>query len=394
MTIVEEEIMNHNEDLEVEIGNGGEDGDDPYDYPIDDEAGSDVDEPPHTGNPEVAEWMSLTNHPAPTVSKIRGCLRRIAGRGRSNITIMVLGKASVGKSSTVNSVYASGVTQAVPFHMITYQPHAPLVVRKKADGVVLTMIDTPGLIESDTVSETGLKRIAHQAKSYPVDVVIFVDRVDMHQPDELDRQMMNGLTRMFGSGIWSRMVIGLTRADIKDPVPGQTYDSMINRRVEGIREIMRKAGGRDAPLPYVLIENSDRCQRNAAGEKVLENGVTWIPAFFEKVVDKALLFPAPYRYDPKTVNIQKEMFTKFCIIPMILLVQVLAKFLILDRVIADDGLKGDRYGPFDMNQREYEKERLAQMKSGHKAIRRSAVQQREREISLEDEISESDEEED
>ena len=55
MTIVEQEIMNHNEDLEVEIGNGGEDGDDPYDYPIDDEAGSDVDEPPHTGHPNALQ---------------------------------------------------------------------------------------------------------------------------------------------------------------------------------------------------------------------------------------------------------------------------------------------------------------------------------------------------
>lgn len=46
------------------------------------------------------------------------------------------------------------MAQAIPFHMITYQTAQALVVRKKADGVVLTVIDTPGLIESDAVSET------------------------------------------------------------------------------------------------------------------------------------------------------------------------------------------------------------------------------------------------
>lgn len=56
-----------------------------------------------------------------------------------------------------------------------------------------------------------------------MDVVLFVDRVDMHQPDDLDVEMMKGLARMFGKEIWSRVVIGLTRADIKDPIPGQTY---------------------------------------------------------------------------------------------------------------------------------------------------------------------------
>lgn len=61
----------------------------------------------------------------------------------------------------------------------------------------------------------------------------------------------------------------------------------------------------------------------------------------------------------------------------------------MDRVIAHDGMKGDQYGPFDDRQREYEKQRLSD-KSGHKAIRRSSVPAQ-REASLEDEISESDE---
>lgn len=62
---------------------------------------------------------------------------------------------------------------------------------------------------------------------------MFVDRLDMTKPDELDLQMMAGLTRTFGADIWSRMVIGLTRADMKDPNPGQTFGK---NPVKGIKD--------------------------------------------------------------------------------------------------------------------------------------------------------------
>ena len=38
--------------------------------------------------------------------------------------------------------------------MISSQIGSPLVVRKKTDGITLTVIDTPGLVESDAVSDT------------------------------------------------------------------------------------------------------------------------------------------------------------------------------------------------------------------------------------------------
>ena len=98
---------------------------------------------------------------------------------------------------------------------------------------------------------------------------------------------------------------------------------MINRRVEGIRDSMRRCGGRHSDLPYVLIENSERCQRNAAGEKILENGVTWIPSFFETVVNVAQTFPTGYKYNARMVDRNHQLFQKFCIIPAVLVVQVI-----------------------------------------------------------------------
>lgn len=97
---------------------------------------------------------------------------------------------------------------------------------------------------------------------------------------------------------------------------------MIEKRVNGIREAMRRAGARDAELPYVLIENNDRCRRNAAGERVLDGRIAWIPAFFETVVEVAQSFSSAYKYNPKSVNKHQQFITKFCIIPLVLLTQV------------------------------------------------------------------------
>lgn len=59
----------------------------------------------------------------------------------------------MGKSHTANSLYAERVAQVVPFHMVSYTNVQPVVVRKKSQGVVFTAIDTPGLVETDGVSE-------------------------------------------------------------------------------------------------------------------------------------------------------------------------------------------------------------------------------------------------
>lgn len=238
---------------------------------------------------------------------------------------MFIGKAAVGKSTTINSLFATEIVDLPPFGDLTPDRPHPLVIRKRAADVSFTVIDAQGLIDSDQVSETGVKRIAFHTRNLPVDVVLFLDRFDIPQPDELDFQIMQALTKTFGREIWSRMMIGLTRADMRDFARGQSYAGMVQSRVEGIRKLMRKAGAKDAQLPFVLIENSEACQRNSNGEKVLQNGEIWIPAMFEKIVEIALCFNQAYRYNPKMVNRRQNLIIKFCWIPLVFAAQV--KFL-------------------------------------------------------------------
>lgn len=55
----------------------------------------------------------------------------------------------MGKSSTANSLYNEQVAQIRSFQQDASQPE---IIRRTANGFELTLIDTPGLLESDTVS--------------------------------------------------------------------------------------------------------------------------------------------------------------------------------------------------------------------------------------------------
>lgn len=66
----------------------------------------------------------------------------------------MIGRAGSGKSTTINSIFGSNVAHVIAFHMITFQNVQPLIIRKKSAGIEFTVIDTPGIVESDTVSET------------------------------------------------------------------------------------------------------------------------------------------------------------------------------------------------------------------------------------------------
>ncbi|MCH93758.1 translocase of chloroplast 34-like, partial [Trifolium medium] len=43
-----------------------------------------------------------------------------------------------------------------------------------------------------------------------------------------------------------------------------------------------------AAIPVVLIENSGRCNKNESDEKVLPNGIAWIPHLVQTITEVAL----------------------------------------------------------------------------------------------------------
>lgn len=67
-------------------------------------------------------------------------------------------------------------------------------------------------------------------------------------------------------------------------------ESFLTRRLDALQRALQGAGA-GGPLPYVLIENSSKCNTNEASEKVLPNGSVWLPQLMRKVSYVTLATP-------------------------------------------------------------------------------------------------------
>lgn len=59
-------------------------------------------------------------------------------------------------------------------------------------------------------------------------------------------------------------------------------ESFLARRLDMLQRALQGAGA-GGPLPYVLIDNSSKCNTNDNSEKVLPNGTVWLPQLMRKV---------------------------------------------------------------------------------------------------------------
>ncbi|KAK4353142.1 hypothetical protein RND71_028660 [Anisodus tanguticus] len=238
----------------------------------------------------IREWVGFQQFPSATQSKLLELIGKLKQESGSTLTVLVMGKGGVGKSSTVNSILGE---RAVAVSAFQSETPRPVMVSRSWEGFTLNIIDTPGLVEGGYVNDQALDLIKRFLLNKTIDVLLFVDRLDTYRVDNLDRQIVKAITDSFGKEIWHRGLVVLTHAQVSPP-DGLSYDEFTSRRSEALSKIVRLGARRRkqevkaSSIPIVCVENSGRCNKNELDEKILPNGTAWIPNLVQTISEVVL----------------------------------------------------------------------------------------------------------
>ena len=215
------------------------------------------------GQPAAKEWVGLQSMPAQTQQSLMEVLNRLREKGQEEMTVMFVGKQGTGKSSTLNSVLNERVRASAPF-----QPESltPVLAARRAAGFTLTLLDTPGLLEGDSVSARGIgiMKMALSDARVKVHAVVYLDRLDNWRVDNSDRAIFKALAENFGMDIWERTVLGFSHGQLS-PSNGMPYEQYVAGRAEAMRSI-RKTLGNQA-LPHAIVESGAGAPPTGVGRR-------------------------------------------------------------------------------------------------------------------------------
>ena len=167
-----------------------------------------------------------------------------------------MGKNGVGKSSTCNSIMGEKVFAASAFQ--APQTGEPQMVSRQASGFTLRVIETPGLLDGDTVHEEHLNALGEFVSDKVIDAVLYVDRLDTYRLQTTDTQIMEALTTRFGPHVWDITTFVLTHGNVPPP-SGLSYEQFVARRHD-ILKVRRYVAQRRSHLSMQLADSA--CAHN------------------------------------------------------------------------------------------------------------------------------------
>ncbi|WJX96172.1 hypothetical protein P8452_77411 [Trifolium repens] len=202
-----------------------------------------------------------------------------------SLNILVLGKSGVGKSATINSIFGDTMVMTDAFEPSTTSVKE---VSGTIDGVKIRILDTPGLrspMKEQAFNRKILSSVKRYMKKFPLDVILYVDRVDIQSTHLNDLPILRSITSALGPSIWQHTILTLTHAastSLDGPSGSPlSYEVLVAQKSYLVQQSIIKAVGDQCQLssnfmcPVSLIENHPFYGKNIFGESVLPNGLRW-----------------------------------------------------------------------------------------------------------------------
>ncbi|XP_057866199.1 translocase of chloroplast 34, chloroplastic-like [Cryptomeria japonica] len=182
---------------------------------------------------QAREWMGIQQFPIATQNALYGLLSKLKQEDVNSLTILVIGKDGVGKSSTVNSLVGERVVA---------EAMRPVLCSRSRAGFTLNITDTPRLIEGGFVNDHALDLIKRFLTNKIIDVLLYVDRLDSYRVDNLDKQIIKVISDTFGKQIWQRSLVVFTHSQLSPP-NGLSYADFVKRRSTALHNAILEAAG-------------------------------------------------------------------------------------------------------------------------------------------------------
>lgn len=198
------------------------------------------------------------------------------GPGKSERSILVLGKVSSGKSTLINTMFPEKVAKKSSAATPTGNNRVEVYETTDKDGVPVSIYDTSGLLDLH-VSEDEIWSDIREECPDGFNLVL----ICIKMTDGVDRSMIDCLQKIgdyFSKDMWDRSLFVLTFANfflLQEDVYVMTPEKKRNAIVEKIREVCKEIkGSRIVPgsvfsnIPFVIAG----CYR----EKYLVDAINWL----------------------------------------------------------------------------------------------------------------------
>jgi Toc86/159 family protein import component len=202
-----------------------------------------------------------------------------------SLNILLLGKSGVGKSATINSLFGDTMVMTDAFEPSTTSVKE---VSGTIDGVKIRILDTPGLrspMKEQAFNRKILSSVKRYMKKFPLDVILYVDRVDIQTTDLNDLPILRTITSALGPSIWQHTILTLTHAastSLDGPSGSPlSYEVLVAQKSYLFQQSIIKAVGDQCQLsssfmcPVSLVENHPFYGKNISGDSVILNGLRW-----------------------------------------------------------------------------------------------------------------------